>query len=1025
QVLKHRCVDREMCLQHYAVKADTRECVELCPLGYTETTEGEGTRNVTKCVPCKGFVCPKTCDSTVVKSISHAQLLRGCTIIQGNLTIHINGGEDIEEELEKNLSGIEEITGYVKIFRSNSTNLTINKGKVFVQSNPKLCLHHIEDFINNTNITGLSETDVSSTSNGDKVPCNVTPLNASVSQSSLYGTLRVTVAASPLPFVTVYYVNFKKADKNISIYESEGPCSDQGWSTMEMDAGNSTGGTITGSIVNLEPYTRYAVYVKTYSLASSAKGAQSEVLYAVTSPYNNSSSLEVWWQPPRRPNGVIDHYLVTLTLLLDTLRIPPDLDFCNQQTREYVDKRMKAPAVAEASSIPVRKTPRIQEQAEEEMPAVDDKEGSCTATPTPTCCACQDAGVGVDQEVMGQIGFEDFMMDTVYVKNILALLKVLSPSPAALMINRSRRSTHEKLLVSDEEFEAKLRATHQPTENTFLKNGENSQFKDASTFSEELGSVDVFTRPFLDPEAENEEFPLHQDQKVHEFPTHAGIHEHYQPHLENLTQYNTPHPQHSSVLLHQEHMTRETRLGLHNLHHYSIYSVAVKACQAPVNMLSVDPNGRLVHQGKLCSTVPARVAAQTRPSGVADQVAEGSLRAVSMMMERCVTGRDFEAMSHKVELPDLSPGNYSVQAQEEDSATRTWVVIMTWTVIVVMAGLLVATSMCWYWRRYTAAHIIPHTLEKVDINPYYREGFAPSEIFQEEFIFWRDDLKVMYDRPLGHGFFGMVFEGLVNRCGQQTRVAVKTHNERASTEEIRQFLKEAALMQNITCHHVVRLLGVVGDYSPVFVVMELMQEGDLKTFLRKHPPNFLTGQMAVEAADGMAYLAAGKLVHRDLAARNCMLDNELTLKIGDFGLTRNLKSDYYRKVIRLVVERYATLSRPRNCPKPLQRVMRRCWSYEARERPSFLAIIKYLLKYTSHDYTKRGLRDSFYHRSSDYSRVHLPISPGLQRSSHLSQEHLQSSQPATTISLVLSLRLLPLSSSGHFISNFGVLPGFR
>lgn len=54
-------------------------------------------------------------------------------------------------------------------------------------------------------------------------------------------------------------------------------------------------------------------------------------------------------------------------------------------------------------------------------------------------------------------------------------------------------------------------------------------------------------------------------------------------------------------------------------------------------------------------------------------------------------------------------------------------------------------------------------------------------------------------------------------------------------------------------------------------------------------------EMAVEAADGMAYLAAKKLVHRDLAARNCMLDRNLTLKIGDFGFTRYLKTDYYRK----------------------------------------------------------------------------------------------------------------------------------
>lgn len=52
-------------------------------------------------------------------------------------------------------------------------------------------------------------------------------------------------------------------------------------------------------------------------------------------------------------------------------------------------------------------------------------------------------------------------------------------------------------------------------------------------------------------------------------------------------------------------------------------------------------------------------------------------------------------------------------------------------------------------------------------------------------------------------------------------------------------------------------------------------------------------QMAVEAADGMAYLGSKQLVHRDLAARNCMLDKELTLKIGDFGLARHVTKEYY------------------------------------------------------------------------------------------------------------------------------------
>lgn len=46
----------------------------------------------------------------------------------------------------------------------------------------------------------------------------------------------------------------------------------------------------------------------------------------------------------------------------------------------------------------------------------------------------------------------------------------------------------------------------------------------------------------------------------------------------------------------------------------------------------------------------------------------------------------------------------------------------------------------------------------------------------------------------------------------------------------------------------------------------------------------------------MAYLAAKKFVHRDLAARNCMVADDLTVKIGDFGMTRDIyETDYYRK----------------------------------------------------------------------------------------------------------------------------------
>ncbi|KAJ8374615.1 hypothetical protein SKAU_G00051950 [Synaphobranchus kaupii] len=166
-------------------------------------------------------------------------------------------------------------------------------------------------------------------------------------------------------------------------------------------------------------------------------------------------------------------------------------------------------------------------------------------------------------------------------------------------------------------------------------------------------------------------------------------------------------------------------------------------------------------------------------------------------------------------------------------------------------------------------------------------------------------------RELGQGSFGMVYEGIAKdivKGEPETRVAVKTVNESASLRERIEFLNEASVMKAFSCHHVVRLLGVVSKGQPTLVVMELMTHGDLKSYLRclrpdsennpGRPPPTLKEmiQMAAEIADGMAYLNAKKFVHRDLAARNCMVAEDYTVKIGDFGMTRDIyETDYYRK----------------------------------------------------------------------------------------------------------------------------------
>ncbi|KAG9328415.1 hypothetical protein JZ751_014015 [Albula glossodonta] len=53
--------------------------------------------------------------------------------------------------------------------------------------------------------------------------------------------------------------------------------------------------------------------------------------------------------------------------------------------------------------------------------------------------------------------------------------------------------------------------------------------------------------------------------------------------------------------------------------------------------------------------------------------------------------------------------------------------------------------------------------------------------------------------------------------------------------------------------------------------------------------------IAQQIAAGMVYLASQHFVHRDLATRNCLVGENLLVKIGDFGMSRDFHTERERE----------------------------------------------------------------------------------------------------------------------------------
>ncbi|XP_015788259.2 LOW QUALITY PROTEIN: insulin-like peptide receptor [Tetranychus urticae] len=1001
-----------------------QKCLAECPPGYQQSPEDEH-----KCDRCQGS-CKITCKgNSTITNVAAAQNFRGCTVIDGYLDISVQGGVNIITELEESLQQVRTITGYLKIARSyplitlnffkdletiegnildrtnyslvvidnpnlqelfplndnGTSKVYIMHGKIFFHINPKLCTTKIKQI--HRKIAIEDDKDISPYSNGDKTACELIKLNLTIASSGpTYAYLQwpnflknLTDARSLLGYL-VYY---REAPGNttVSVYGGRDACYSNGWNSLEVEADEDRqrDTTVEYLLTKLEPFTRYATYVKTYTIRTpSAEGraGESSIVYFQTKPttpseprdlgatVSSSSEIIVHWSPPKEPNGIVTHYMITVTKILPLSEAYSDRDFCSE------------PLNYETPIIPEERinVSRWLQDAEKEM---KDDESEATKNNT-DCCPCQRSLVEYEDQVKNTVDFEDYLINNAYKKYNL---------------------THETMSKPE-------------------KRKKRSPKIDPTTADNNITGPSTTLKPQVDvPEIRN-------------------------------------------------YIATSLSLLIQNLTHYTDYKIAVSACHTQNTPSNKEPEYKLCGEARYISqrTLAKANADEIDPQSLTVEVSNANNSRVAFIkwdepsfpngeilsyhleykpneasmsdsVTRCITRKEYQESKGIIRIGNLISGkSYVLRVRamtragrgnftryyefEVPSDTYFFIFLVLGLVLFMLFTAIISVGI--FIRRKISGQ--PGRMIFASINPEYITHQP------DEWEVCREDISLLGD--LGQGSFGMVHLGEMKSKDPDEpslKVAVKTVTDPALTKA---FLNEAQVMKTFDCQHVVKLLGVVSTSQPPWVIMELMPNGDLRNYLLKQRPDNEDGlptnppslteiwRMSVEIADGMAYLGSRKFVHRDLAARNIMVAHDLTVKIGDFGMTRDIyETDYYRKdgqgllpirwmspesirdgifnytsdvwsygivlyematlgaqpyqglgnmeVIKFITEG-GTIEKPKGCPDKLFELMSACWMRNPKQRPTFFEIIDNLLPLFD---SEKFMKVSFYAKAKAKTKL--------------------------------------------------------
>ncbi|KAJ4975039.1 hypothetical protein NE237_008213 [Protea cynaroides] len=142
-------------------------------------------------------------------------------------------------------------------------------------------------------------------------------------------------------------------------------------------------------------------------------------------------------------------------------------------------------------------------------------------------------------------------------------------------------------------------------------------------------------------------------------------------------------------------------------------------------------------------------------------------------------------------------------------------------------------------------------------------------------------------KVLGHGNGGTVYQ--VRHKITSAIYALKIVHPDCDTNSRRNILREMEILRRTDSPFIVRCHGIIEKpFGDIAILMEYMDAGTLDTLLKSHGTlsELSLSTITRQVLNGLHYLHSQKIVHRDIKPANLLVNQNMEVKIADFGVSR-------------------------------------------------------------------------------------------------------------------------------------------